>query len=103
MASRHRFGLDTVQILKFLALHPTTQQFVMHHPDGEADLVAGVYAYCDRLRQWGELLPRELASPLAGRWPRNRLVDSDQSQGVSAWVDGDPLSDRREGRSLRQV
>jgi hypothetical protein len=26
----------------------TIQQFVMHDPDGEADLVAGVYAYCDR-------------------------------------------------------
>ena len=58
-----------VPILKSLALHPTTQQFVMHDPDGDADLVAGVYAYCDRLRQWGALLPRELASPLAGRWP----------------------------------
>jgi hypothetical protein len=25
------------------------------------------------------------------------LEDSDQSQGVSAWVDGDPLLDRRGG------
>ena len=41
MASRHRFGLDKVQILKSLALHPATQQFLMHDPDGEADLWAG--------------------------------------------------------------
>ena len=41
MASRHRFGLDKVQILKSLALHPTTQQILKHDPDGEADLVAG--------------------------------------------------------------
>jgi hypothetical protein len=47
MPSRHRFGWVKVQILKSLALHPTTQQFLMHDPDGEADLLAGVYAYCD--------------------------------------------------------